>query len=165
MAALTAVGGILAIPANPLSPVPVTLQTLFVLLSGLILGPKGGLASMLLYLLAGVAGLPVYAGGKAGLAVLIGPSGGFLLGFLPAAVTCGLARRSPPRAAWIIMAYCALATVETLAFGAIQLSMVLNLSLAKSFIGVLPFLPGAFLKLVAATSIYRLMAARRLLPL
>ena len=62
------------------------------------------------------------------------------------------------------MAYCALATVETLAFGAIQLSMVLDLILKKSFSGGLPFLPGAFLKLVAAASIYSLMAARRLLP-
>jgi biotin transport system substrate-specific component len=166
MAALAAAGGALAIPVNPFSPAPITMQTLFVLLSGLILGPRGGAAAMLLYLLAGAAGLPVFAGGKAGLAVLVGPSGGFLIGFVPAAATCGLAKRTPPRSAPVLMAFCLLATAETLGLGALRLSAVLGLSLEKAAAaGILPFLPGAALKIIAAAALYRLMAARRLLPL
>ena len=166
MAALTAAGSVLAIPVNPLSPVPITLQTLFVLLSGLILGPKAGPAAMLLYLLAGCLGLPVFAGGKAGLAVLVGPTGGFLWGFLPAAAVCGLARRNPPRSLPAIMVFGLMATAVTLGLGTLQLSLVLGLGLEKAFLaGVLPFLPGGALKIVASASIYRLMALRRLLPL
>ncbi len=73
----------------PFSPVPVTLQTLAVLLSAALLGKHRGLAAVSLYLFQGAAGLPVFAGGKAGLAVLLGPTGGYLLGFAAAAFTVG----------------------------------------------------------------------------
>jgi biotin transport system substrate-specific component len=77
-----------AIPL-PFSPVPVTGQTLGVLVAGMTLGSRRGLACVLAYLVEGAAGLPVFAGG-AGLACLAGPTGGYLLGFLPAAYVIGL---------------------------------------------------------------------------
>lgn len=73
----------------PLKPVPVTLQTLGVLLVGAALGWKRGAASLGTYLGAGIIGLPVFAGGGAGLAKLAGPSGGYLIGFLLAATLVG----------------------------------------------------------------------------
>lgn len=73
----------------PLKPVPVTLQTLGVLLVGAALGWKRGAASLGTYLGAGIIGLPVFAGGGAGLAKLAGPSGGYLIGFLLAAGLVG----------------------------------------------------------------------------
>jgi biotin transport system substrate-specific component len=75
----------------PAWPVPATLQSLAVLLLGALGGPRLGAAAVALYLLEGALGLPVFAGGKAGPAALIGPTGGYLLGFLPAAWLAGKA--------------------------------------------------------------------------
>lgn len=81
----------------PFYPVPQTLQTMIVVLLGMSLGAKLGTATVLLYLSAGLAGLPVFAGTPEkgiGLAYMLGPTGGYLLGFVPAAAACGmLARR------------------------------------------------------------------------
>jgi len=87
-AALTALGARVAIPL-PFTPVPVTLQVLFPLLAGLLLGSKRGALSQAEYVAAGLAGLPVFAKGGSGLAYLLGPTGGYLLGFIAAAFVVG----------------------------------------------------------------------------
>lgn len=74
----------------PHSPVPFTLQTLFVLLSGALLGKRNGFLSQMLYLCAGLSGLPVFAGGGFGPAHLLGPGGGYLMAFPVAAFVVGL---------------------------------------------------------------------------
>lgn len=82
----------------PFTPVPITGQTFAVLLVGAALGARRGAASLTLYLLGGTLGLPVFAGGAAGLARLVGPTGGYLVGFLPAALLVGsLAERGLDR--------------------------------------------------------------------
>src|SRR4030043_2190183 len=86
MAAMTAVGAYIHIP---IGPVPILLSTLFVLLAGLLLGSRWGLASMGLYLLVGAIGIPVFAGGKGGLAHFFGPTGGYLLGYVLASWITG----------------------------------------------------------------------------
>jgi biotin transport system substrate-specific component len=73
----------------PFSPVPVTGQTLAVLLVGVLLGSKRGAAAVLAYLAQGAVGLPVFAGGTAGAAVLMGPTGGYLAGFVLAGALVG----------------------------------------------------------------------------
>lgn len=78
---LTAIGAQVAIPTPPFG-LPVTLQTLMVLLAAMALGPRLGFASMALYLVMGIIGIGVFAQGEAGLAVLLGQSGGYLIGFL-----------------------------------------------------------------------------------
>jgi biotin transport system substrate-specific component len=75
----------------PVGPVPVSLQPLFVFLAGFVLGPRRGALCVGLYILAGVLGLPVFAGGRAGLGHVLGPTGGYLLGFVLAAAVCGRA--------------------------------------------------------------------------
>jgi biotin transport system substrate-specific component len=88
-AALLAALAILpAIPVGPLS-VPITLQTLGIMLAGLVLGPARGGAAVGLYLVAGMAGLPVFAGFRGGLGVLAGPSAGYLIAFPLTALLCG----------------------------------------------------------------------------
>ena len=72
---------------------PITLQTLGVMLAGLCLGPWRGAAAVGLYLAVGIAGLPVFAGGKGGVAALLGPTGGYLVSFLIVAFLVGLAAR------------------------------------------------------------------------
>jgi len=83
MTLLTAVAAQIAIPTDPLG-IPVTLQTLAVLLCALALGPKLGAASMLLYLATGALGVGVFADGQAGLATILGQTGGYLIGFVVA---------------------------------------------------------------------------------
>lgn len=80
-------------PPIPLGPVPITLQTLGVALTGLCLGPWRGFAAVALYLAVGAAGLPVFAGGGAGVGVLVGTSGGYLLSFPLAALLVGFVAR------------------------------------------------------------------------
>ena len=77
--ALIIIGGYISIP---IGPVPIALADFFVMLAGLFLGPRWGLSSVLLFLFLGALGLPVFAGGKAGLAVFMGPTGGFLPGYV-----------------------------------------------------------------------------------
>jgi biotin transport system substrate-specific component len=95
-AALIAVCALL--PAIKLAgPVPITLQTFAVLLSGAVLGMRRGFLAVLLYVVAGAAGLPIFSGGAAGLAVLTGPSAGYLVGFPLAAGMCGFIVERLPR--------------------------------------------------------------------
>jgi biotin transport system substrate-specific component len=98
-AALIAVCALLpAIPTG--TPVPITLQTFAVLLAGACLGARRGFLAVVLYVVVGAAGLPVFSGGASGLPVLVGPSAGYLLGFpLAAALTGFLVERLPRRRA------------------------------------------------------------------
>ena len=89
LAALTAAFAYVSIPLPGL-PAPVSFQVFGVYFAGLLLGPRWGGFSMALYLLVGVAGAPVFSNGGAGLAYLLGPTGGFLVGFLLAAVLIGV---------------------------------------------------------------------------
>ncbi|WP_375001015.1 biotin transporter BioY [Aeromicrobium sp. CTD01-1L150] len=77
--------------------VPITLQTFGVLLAGAVLGAKRGFLAVLLYVVVGAAGLPVFSGGKAGLGVLTGPTGGYIVGFALAALLCGFLVERLPR--------------------------------------------------------------------
>ncbi len=83
---LTAVGGFISIP---LGPVPITLQTLFVVLSGLILGAKLGALSQIVYVILGLIGLPIFSGGTGGLTSIVNPTFGFLISFIVAAYVIG----------------------------------------------------------------------------
>ena len=85
-AALTAIGARITIPWWP---VPATLQVFFVLLSGVALGRRWGAAAQAQYVAAGALGLPIFAGGRAGAAALLGPTGGYIVGFIAAAYVTG----------------------------------------------------------------------------
>jgi len=92
--ALVIVGSIFSFPA-PWNPVvPFTMATLFVILSGLFLGPWLGLGVVALYLFLGILGLPVFSGGRGGFQVIAGPTGGFLIGYALAALSAGLISRA-----------------------------------------------------------------------
>jgi biotin transport system substrate-specific component len=93
-ALLTALGALVQIPVGP---VPITLQVLFVLISGLVLGSRLGALSQVEYLAIGLAGAPVFAGGKSGLIALLGPTGGYLAGFVVGAYLAGLVAESAAR--------------------------------------------------------------------
>ena len=90
MAAVTAVAAQITIPL-PFSPVPFTLQVLAVILSGLLLGPRHGALSQVVYVLVGAVGVPVFAQFSGGLGVVLGPTGGYILSYPLAAAIAGLA--------------------------------------------------------------------------
>lgn len=90
MAVLTAVGAQVAIPL-PFTPVPITLQVLMVVLSGFLLGVRGGASAQLTYLALGAIGAPVFAGFTGGFWHLLGPTGGYLISYPFAAAVAGLA--------------------------------------------------------------------------
>jgi biotin transport system substrate-specific component len=153
MAALMAAGAYIAIPVGP---VPIVLQNLFIMLAGLLLGPRWGTASVGVYLLAGAFGLPVFSGGSGGLARFAGPTGGYLLGFLPAVYLIGLiSRRNRRRVFWDVLAM-VLGTALIYALGVSWLKVWTNMSFEKAVAaGVLPFLIGDAFKIAAAVPIAR----------
>lgn len=147
-AALTAAGAFIAIP---IGPVPIVLQNFFVLLCGLLLGSWWGLASVGIYLLAGGLGLPVFAGGTGGIGRIIGPTGGYLLGYLPAVFVTGwiVERRKPGRILDLVAMVCA--SIILYVCGLSWLKMIAGLSWGKTLaVGMYPFLFGDALKITAA---------------
>jgi len=146
--ALIAVGAFIAIP---IGPVPIVLQNLFVLLAGLILGPLWGLACVAVYLIIGLAGLPVFAGGTSGLGKLFGPTGGYLLGYLPCVfITASVSKALGKKTAFDILAM-VLGSLIVYAAGVPWLKAVTGMSLEKAVMaGMVPFLVGDALKIMAA---------------
>ncbi|MDE3102864.1 MAG: biotin transporter BioY [Chloroflexota bacterium] len=134
----------------PFSPVPVTGQTFAVLLVSAALGARLGVASTVLYVAEGLAGLPVYAGGNAGLAELAGPTGGYLVGFVAAAAVVGaLAQRGwDRRLATSVLAMLA-GEIAIYAFGLLWLARF-PLPVPLLDAGLLPFVVGDAYKLVLA---------------
>ncbi len=159
-AALIIIGGYLSFPI-PLSPVPIVLSDFFVVLSGFFLGPAWGIASVLLVLLLGAVGLPVFAGGKAGLAVLFGPTGGFLIGFTICAFVVGLiAGRGKARLYKDIIALF-IGNVIIYSVGIPWLKLVLGLTWGKALaLGLVPFLPGILIKSAVALGLIRMLRPR-----
>lgn len=153
MAALTAVGAFLAIP---IGPVPIVLQNLFVMLSGLLLGPRWAMAGVGVYLLAGACGLPVFAGGMGGPGRLFGPTGGYLIGYLPAVVVIGwISEKGNQRTLFDVGAMLC-GTAILYLFGLFWLKALTGMTVAKTLaVGMLPFLPGDALKIVAAIPIVK----------
>ncbi|NLG67872.1 MAG: biotin transporter BioY [Actinobacteria bacterium] len=167
MAAVLSLLSLVAIPL-PISPVPFTLQTLGVYVAAGLLGPRWGTAAVAVYLLVGVAGLPVFAGGEAGVGVLLGPKGGYLMAFLPAASLVGLASRQlrdsrgSPKSVGLLVAGLMGAAVVIYALGAGWLAMVTGLGATQVIVvGVVPFVPGDAVKLVAAAILIPAVARAR----
>ncbi|MCX8117622.1 MAG: biotin transporter BioY [Desulfobacterota bacterium] len=148
MAGLMAVGAYLHVP---IGPVPIVLTNLFVLLSGLLLGSRWGATSVGAYLLCGAVGLPVFAGGKGGLAHLFGPTGGYLFGFVLSAYVAGwISERFVRRLLGDILAVL-IGSLLIYAFGLPWLKMVTGMTWEKALIaGMIPFLFGDGLKASAA---------------
>jgi biotin transport system substrate-specific component len=136
----------------PFSPVPVTGQTFAVLMLGLLLGSRRGVLAMIAYIIEGVLGLPVFAGGI-GPAVLIGPTGGFLAGFVAAAYVVGrLAEMGWDR--YIITTIVAMFAGEIVlyTFGLCWLAIITNVRTAL-VLGFYPFIVGDILKVALAAAI------------
>jgi len=133
--------------------VPITLQTLGVMLAGAVLGPWRGAASMLLLLLGVALGLPLLAGGRGGIGVFMSPTAGYLIGWVVAALVIGwLVGRKP---VWwrVLLASTVGGMLVIYLFGIPVQALVTQLSIGETIISSLVFLPGDFFKAVVATLI------------
>lgn len=146
--ALIIVGGYISIP---IGPVPIAFADFFVMMAALFLGPKRALASVALYLALGALGLPVFAGGKAGLAVLAGPTGGFLIGYLLLAAVAGTVAVAGRRRPWALVAALLAGNAVLYAVGVPWLKFQMGIDWAAALAaGLVPFLPGLVAKIALA---------------
>ncbi|WP_366556411.1 biotin transporter BioY [Aquibaculum sediminis] len=169
-ALIVALGVMPPIPLGFL-PVPITLQTLGVMLAGAMLGPwRGALAPALVVLLV-ILGLPVLSGGRGGLGVLAGPTAGFLIGWIPGALVTGLLARPVLRRGgqdWRVLLglllACVLGGIAVIyALGIAWLALVGGVGFGAAALGSLAFLPGDLVKAVIAAGATR--AVQRVYPL
>jgi len=163
MIALTAVGANVRVHL-PHTPVPVTLQTFFVLLSGAWLGASRGALAQTSYAALGCLGVPLFAGFACGAPYLLGPTGGYIIGFAPSAWLVGRIMRLPAArqslAVTLLAMFAGLCVIY--AFGVVHLALVTGAGLAAALQGgMLPFIPGAIVKATGAAVIaYHVMNRR-----
>jgi len=157
---LTALGAFVRIPL-PFTPVPITLQTFFVLLGAALLGSNLGAITQLNYILLGFLGVPLFTGAGSGAAYLLGPTGGYLAGFVLASFFVARSIKYAQDKICSVFALLCLGDLILLVCGAIWLKFLFGYSLAKAlFIGLMPFIPGDLLKALLAASIYLKLKAR-----
>jgi biotin transport system substrate-specific component len=145
--ALITIGSYIVIPL-PFSPVPIALQSGFVLLAGLILPGRWAVGCVAAYLLLGGLGLPLFAGGTGGVGHLLGPTGGYLIGYLPAVAMTALLTGD---SLWRRLLGAAVGSLVIYAVGVPWLALVQGLTPGQALgLGMVPFLAGDALKVVAA---------------
>lgn len=151
----TALSAFVRIPLG-FTPVPLTLQTFFVLLSGAFLGRRLGAVTQAVYLLLGLTGWQVFTGTGSGSIYLWGPTGGYLIGFVLASFSAGWLLKQSPQDWKTVLASLLVADLVILLTGAGWLKLSLGCSFGQAFfLGFLPFLPGDLLKVILATAVYQ----------
>ncbi len=157
-AALTAALGLFPPLTLPVTGVPITAQSMGVMLAGALLGARRGGLALLLFVALVAAGLPLLAGGRGGLGVLQGPGGGFILGFPVAAFVVGwlFQRHGGAPSLGLSIAYILIGGIGVLyLIGVPWLAVVAKLGLGKALVGSAAFLPGDVLKAVLTALIAR----------
>jgi len=140
----------LSIPV-PFSPVPITGQTFGILFLGTVLGSRIGTLSVIMYISEGLMGLPVFAGGSMGFLCLLGPTGGYLIGFIPAVYLAGyLSEKGFINNISTTLITMIFGTIVIFIFGISWLAVTAGFNTALS-IGLYPYLPGAAVKIILAT--------------
>ena len=150
----TALGAYIRIPV-PGTPVPITLQTFFVVLSGAVLGSRLGLFSQAGYILLGAMGLPIFQGYASGTAHIFGSTGGYLIGFMAASLLTGKILEKETRNLFKITASFAIGNVVIYTLGILWLMLIYRISFINAIlIGVLPFFTVELAKIFLAAVVY-----------
>jgi biotin transport system substrate-specific component len=142
----------------PGSTVPITAQSLGVMLAGAVLGARRGFSSVALFILLVALGLPLLAGGRGGLGLFAGPSAGFLLGYPVAALVVGWVTErggARYRLAWGVVANVIGGILVLYAFGIAGIALVAGTSVESAAVGSLIYLPGDLVKVVVAALVAR----------
>ena len=138
----------------PAGEVSFTLCTFVLYLTPYILGWKGAATATLVYILVGMVGMPVFSGFKAGLSVLAGPTGGYILGYIPMVVLTGLVVKIFPKNRAFQLGGMILATAVLYTFGTVMFCVQTGVSVDKAlWVCVIPFIPFDLGKMVAATAL------------
>jgi len=152
-AALIAVGAYIRIPIV-ISAVPITLQTFFVLLAAVTLGRKWGVASVIVYLLVGFIGFPVFTGGVGGVGILFGPTGGYLYSFILVAYLVGLLSEKIEKKPIPLFIISVFGSFLILGIGTVHLSVLSHIPMAAAvLVGFAPFVIGDVVKSIAVALI------------
>ena len=152
-AALTAVLGLISIPL-PFSPVPITGQSLAVMLAGCILTTRQAGFALLTFLLVGAVGVPVFAGGAGGFGIIAGPRGGYLIGYMLGAIMISYLRGEGNNIWRLAMANIIGGIGLVYLVGVAWLAVATGIDMQKAVaIGVLPFIPGDLIKMVIASGL------------
>lgn len=139
--------------------VPITFQTLAVMLTGLVLGPGRGFAAVGLYTLLGLAGLPIFSQGRSGLGILAGPSAGYIIAFPIAALVVGwlatmvIRRTTKTRALWLFLSATVTSVVVVHSLGVAGIALNTKATLGQAFLSDLVFYPGDIIKNILAAVI------------
>ena len=150
-AALIGVSAYIIIPV-PFSPVPITAQTLIVMLTGCLLGTVHAGTTLLIFLLLGTIGIPVFSKGQSGFGTLMGPTGGYLIGFFIAAVVISLLTGDKNSFKQYLTANVLGGIFIIYTIGVIWLSISSDIGIKKAFfVGAVPFIPGDILKVIFAS--------------
>ena len=153
MVAMNCVSAYIIIPL-PFSLSPIALQTLIVNLTGYVLNAKQAFMTMLVYLLVGLAGVPVFTGGSAGPGKLFGPTGGYIIGFLFTAVFLAYFRGEKYSFKRYALLGCVIGIPMIYVFGVLQLKLITGMGWDKAIMtGALPFIPLDIVKCLAAAVI------------
>ncbi len=163
----------------PFTPVPLTGQLTGVFLTGIMLGGRDGALAVFIYLLMGMAGLPVFAGGRGGLQIILGPTGGYLLGFIPGILALGSivssnkgdrGKKDSPanlintdnsvkeniHSNYILIIGMLACLLIVYACGSLQLSFIMNLDAKQALLaGVVPYIPLDLIKIVITLPLAR----------
>lgn len=153
MVAMNCVSAYIIIPL-PFSLSPLALQTLIVNLTGYVLNAKQAFMTMLVYLLVGLAGVPVFTGGSAGPGKLFGPTGGYIIGFLVTAVFLAYFKGEKYNFKRYALLGCVIGILLIYVFGVVQLKLITGMGWDKAIMtGALPFIPLDIVKCLAAAVI------------
>ena len=147
---VTAVTCVLAPMAVPIGPVPISLTNLVIYVSLYLLGWKWGSVSYLVYLCIGLVGAPVFSGFAGGLGKLAGPTGGYIIGFLPMAILAGLAVQYT-RSRWLHLLGMVVGTGVCYILGTAWFCVLMNTTVEAALaVCVIPFLPADLVKMLLA---------------
>lgn len=135
----------------PLEFIPINLALFVVYLAGIILGPWAGASSVSVFVLLGVAGVPVFAGFKGGLGAITGPTGGYIVGYIFAALVTGFVVRITNDKIYMMIIACVVGMAVCYILGTVWFIILTKMSVAKAIsLCVVPFLPGDAIKIVLA---------------
>lgn len=150
-AMMTAILCVLAPFSIPIGDVPISAATLVVYIAAVLLGTKHSVICVTLYILIGAVGIPVFSGWKSGFAVIAGPTGGYLVGYILIALCTGLLLKIGRGKMLMALLGMILGTIGCYILGTTWLALQLSLSFkAALWVGVIPFIPGDIVKIIAA---------------